>query len=389
MKILLFFASLITTVALSSQSLSGKMVYSHHNRFTGVTPDSIYSVSKSGQRKFITLGFDPRVSPSGTYMAFENGASYNAWHANVWIRNLNTHKDTQIITQNDYLNYFDFTASEQQIVYAQQCNIYSSNINGSNAFTFLVCVPCDCYSDDPQIRYSDGVIVYHNQHYGIYTCNANGSNPQKMANTVPGDMYPTWSSDGKWVTYLKTSLHNNIYKINAITGDTTRLTFFATGDTVIFNPNWSADLKSVYFIARINNQPGIYKVNANGSGKYGLIYAFNKEGSIYDYFLGKSNTTLPAPKNNSVNVYSAVAKNENTPAVQIFPNPSNGSFRLVTKEINKQEEVTVIDPAGKKVYQDIFYNVSSVFIQLHAATGIYFLTLKTDTGTIKQKLDIQ
>src|SRR5947207_10065050 len=130
-------------------------------------------------------------------MAFDNGPAYDALRANLWIRNLTTRKDTQIVSNpNDYLNYFDFYASEQQIVYAQSCNIYTSNINGSNAYTFLVCTPCDCYSDEPQIRYSDGLITYHNQHYGIYTCNSNGSNPQKITNTIPGDMYPTWSPDG-------------------------------------------------------------------------------------------------------------------------------------------------------------------------------------------------
>ncbi len=96
-----------------------------------------------------------------------------------------------------------------------------------------------------------------------------------------------------------------------------------------------------------------------------------------------------ASKNNSVNAYSAVSENEINAAVEIFPNPSNGSFRLLTKEVFKKAEVTIIDPAGKKVYQNIFYNTSSAYIQLHAAKGIYFLTLKTDMGTVKQKLLIQ
>src|SRR6266487_3592455 len=126
MKTLFFITLSLSTTITDAQNLSGKMIYSHHNRFTTVKPDSIYSVTRTGQKKFITFGFDPKVSASGTYMAFENGASYSALRANVWIRNLAARKDTQIITQNDYLNYFDFTSTEQQIVYAQSCSIYSS-----------------------------------------------------------------------------------------------------------------------------------------------------------------------------------------------------------------------------------------------------------------------
>jgi len=393
MKIFLSAALLLTTIIANGQALSGKMVYSHHNRFANTKADSIYSVTQRGVRKFITLGFDPKVSPSGTYMAFENGPSYDALRANVWMRNLSTHKDTQIISNpNDYLNYFDFYSSGQQIVYAQSCDIYTSNINGSNAYTFLVCTPCDCYSDDPQIRYSDNLIVYHNQHYGIYTCNSNGSNPQKMNNTIPGDMYPTWSPDGKWITYLKTSLNNNVYKLNVTTGDTTRLTFLSKTDTAILNPCWSRDMKTVYFIARIKGRLGIYKVSASGNGKRSLVYAFGKDGSVYDYFLGRSNTTnivAPVANSNAGNVSGAAAKNKSNTLIQVYPNPSNGSFRIITKELNKAAEVTINDPSGKTVYQNIFYNTSSAYIQLNGAKGIYFLTFKTDSGTTIQKLIIQ
>lgn len=323
-------------------------------------------------------------------MAFENGPSYSAYQAKVWMRNLTTKKDSQIIGNNDYLNYFDFYVSEQQLVYAEQCNIYTSNINGSSAFTFLVCVPCDCFSDDPQIRYSDGLIAYHNQHYGVYTCNANGSNPQKMANTVPGDMYPTWSPNGKWIAYLKTSSNSNIYKINAATGDTTRLTSFTTGDTVAPNPNFSQNGKNVYFIGRIKNKLGIYKVKADGSGTYSLFYALKNQGSIYDYFLGKSDTKIKplAIAQNSIVYKDDAVKSENS-TLHIYPNPSNGSFTVVMDKVYKEADVIITDVTGKKIYGQTLNNASSASVQLHAAKGIYFINLKTGSATAKQKLVIQ
>jgi Tol biopolymer transport system component len=352
--------------------------------------DSIYSVDTTGKRKFITLGFDPKVSPSGDYMAFENGPSYSSLRANIWMRNLSAKKDTLTVNNpSDYLNYFDFYSSEAQIVYAQSCNIYTSNINGSNAYTFLVCTPCDCYSDDPQIRYSDGEITYHNQHYGIYTCSSNGSNPEKFANTVPGDMYPTWSVNGKFITYIKTSRNNNLYKLNTVTGDTTQLTFFTFTDTIWANPNFSQDGKFVYFIARINNKPGIYKVTANGTGHYNLVYAFNKEGSIYDYFLGKSNTTNIKTFVANNNLHSEdmyMAADNKTPGIQAYPNPAFD--RKIHLQLNNTAQgsyiISVSNTNGEMVCRQAFENTgktTSITVNLkNAVNGIYKIEMRSNSN---------
>ena len=145
MKTLLLVTLCLSIITSNAQNLNGKLVYSYHSKRPSTKADSIFSLSSTGEKKFITLGFDPRVSPFGKYMAFANGPnSNNLWQANLWIRNLSTHKDAQIITQGDYLNYYDFAPSNQHIVYAQQCDIYSSNIDAPNAGTFLTCTPCDC-----------------------------------------------------------------------------------------------------------------------------------------------------------------------------------------------------------------------------------------------------
>ena len=396
MKILLLVTFSLSIIISNAQNLNGKLVYSYHSKRT-TKADSIYSLSSTGEKTFVTLGFNPRVSPFGTYMAFANGPnSNNLWQANLWIRNLSTHKDTQIITQGDYLNYFDFSPLNQHIVYAQQCDIYSSNINGTNAFTFLNCAPCDCFSDDPQVRSSDGLIVYHNLHYGIFTSNPDGSNPQLLQHTVAGDMYPVWSFNGNWIAYIK-GIHQNIYKVKADGSDTVKLTFFCSMDTITSNPAWSRDSKYIYIIGRIKGKNGIYQVNTDGSGNYKRIQFFNSSRGIFNYFLSSSNsisTSFVSAKiigDDSINNYNRITnmENTNTPVINIFPNPSNGAFRLVTKEVNKKVEVFITDAAGRIVYQSNFYNVSSASIQLHATKGVYLISVKTNTGNAEQKLIIQ
>lgn len=388
-----------TAILANTQTLSGKFVYSHHNRFVSSNADSIYSLTSTGQRKFITLGFDAKVSPSGTYMAFENGPSYSSLRANVWMRNLTTKKDSEIVVNsNDYLNYFDFYSSEAQIVYAQSCNIYTSNVNGANNYTFLLCTPCDCFSDDPQIRYSDNKILYHNQHYGIYTCNSNGSNPQKFTTTIPGDMYPTWSPDGGKIAFLKTSLNNNVYKINVATGDTTQLTFFTSPDTIWANPNFSQSGKSVYFIARIKSKPGIYKVNASGNGHYSLVYAFYDEGSIYDYFLGKSNTTtsiLLNADNKTAIASNSLAKNEIKPSVTVYPNPAyNKTIHLQLNNISTGTySIIVYSMNGGTLYRKGFQqtngNTSLTLYLKNTAAGIYKIEMKNNSNSYHTTVILQ
>jgi len=395
MKTLLLVTFCLSIIISNAQNLNGKLVYSYHSKRPSTKPDSIFSFSVTGEKKFVTLGFDPRVSPFGKYMAFSNGPNpNNVYGANLWIRNLSTHKDKQIITQGDYLNYYDFRPSNKQIVYAQECYIYSSNVDGTNAFTFLNCTPCDCFSDDPQIRSSDGLILYHNLHYGIFTSNADGSNPQQVKNTVPGDLYPVWSYNGKWIAYIKGSFQN-IYKIKSNGLDPVKLTFFSSGDTIVPNPVWSKDSKYIYLIGRVKGKAGIYKVNTNGSGNYKRIYSLNSTGGIYSYFLGSSNLISDSfaiakiAEDDSINADNSIAEVENNPEINVFPNPSNGAFRLVTKEVNKKMEVMITDASGRMVYQNNFYNTSSASIQLQTIKGIYLISVKTNTGSARQKLVIQ
>ncbi|MGI8951009.1 MAG: TolB family protein [Chitinophagaceae bacterium] len=292
----LCFILLYVIITTHAQSLKNKIVFSHHNDTSTVHPDTIYSIDNASQKTFVTLGYRPRVSHNGNYMAFANGEKSNqSLDASVYIRNLVTHKDTLIFFNGgDYLDYYDFSPHDSQLAYGFACSMYASNIDGTNNHD-IGCTPCDCYSDQPIVRLTDSAITYHNVHFGIYTKNFDGSNSLQVPHTYPGDLYPVWSPDGQWIAYYKTTpglyyVTNSIYKIKPNGTDSTLVLQLGVTDTLTPDLVWASDMKNIYFIARIQNLLGIYKVKTDGSDNYQKIYAFDTTGSVNDYWLGLSDS---------------------------------------------------------------------------------------------------
>jgi len=288
---------------LPAQVLQAQILYSHHNSFAPSQQDSVYTLDSSGKRTFITFGYRPRLSHNGKYLAFSNGpVSNSSYQANLWVRDLTTQTESLIVSNGDYLDYYDFYPSDKRLVYSEGCSIYSTNIDGSNAYTNLNGYPGDCFSDDPTIRIADSLIAYHNVHYGLFTMNSDGSSPAKVPNTVAGDLDPSWSPNGQWLAYYKPipgSYNggagayvptNSVYKIKVDGSDSTRLSFFGLNDTLAADPIWANDMQSLYAIGRINDTMGIYQISTNGSGEYHRIRTFDAEGSVADYWLGLSDS---------------------------------------------------------------------------------------------------
>ena len=292
-KILFFLIGLLSLAGAHAQSLTGKVVFSHYS--TGVAAalsDSIFTLDHNGSLSFVTFGYRPRLSHNGKLMAFTNGPRPNdSYSANIWMRDLVAMHDTMIVSNADYLDYYDFSPNDSQIVYSQSCSMYTANINGTNAYHDINCAPCDCYSDDPTVNTIDSAIVFHNVHYGIYTKNFDGSNVTAVPHTYPGDLYPVWSPDGHYIAYLKSIpgagyYTDNLYRIKFDGSDSTALTNFPTTDTIAPDPVWAGDMQTVFVIARISDTLGIYRIAADGSGTYSRLYLFNPTGSVFDYWMG-------------------------------------------------------------------------------------------------------
>lgn len=426
-----------TACALPPQLVQGKILYSHHT--AGATnPDSIFTLVK-GKKSFITLGYRPRLSHNGKYLAYSNGPNPNSsLSANLYIRNLLTGDEAIIANNSDYLDYYDFYPADQKLVYSQGCSIYTVNLDGSNAYTYLGGYPGDCFSDDPMIRKSDSVITYHNVHYGLFTTNPDGSGSAQIPNTVPGDLCPTWSADGKWLAYYKPipgSYNggagayvptNSVYKIKPDGTDSTRLSFFTMNDTLAADPIWAKDGKSLYAIGRINDTMGIYQVTTDGSGKYTRVYTFeDTSGVVADYWLGLTDSVatgiLPVQLLNftGTNLGKAVQLNWRT-AQEINSDYFNversvdgrhfnyiGKVAAAGNSSSTQDygytDYAVPAPVNKNIYyrlkqvdKDGHYEYSSVVsinIEKVTAMAVYPNPCKgifnLVTGEVNQKLDVQ
>jgi hypothetical protein len=65
---------------------------------------------------------------------------------------------------------------------------------------------------------------------------------------------------------------------------------------------------------------------------------------------------------------------------KIYPNPTTGLINIQGNEIFENIEATVKNVAGQVVNSISFFNVNSFNFDINSSSGIYFLTLKTNTG---------
>lgn len=279
-----------------AQVLKGKYLYSHYNPSANSDPDSIYTLGSDGvTQTFITLGIWPRLSHSGKYLAFSKGPNPNSvLGANLWLRDLQTKTENSIISNSDYLNYYDFSPTEQKIIYAQYCSIFTTNLDGSSIKLVRL---VNCYDDNPSLRMSDSMVVFHNLYIGLGIMKFDGTNAMQIPNTVPGDWYASWSKDGTAIVFLRkgtlatVGYNNAIAKIKPDGSGLTTLLSLSTTDTITANPVFTTDMTKVSFIARIGGVLGLYEVTADGSGVYSLVHPFSSP-SVANYFLGVNDTLV-------------------------------------------------------------------------------------------------
>lgn len=392
-KISFMLAVIFCAAGSHAQYISSKIVFSHFNKV--LQTDSIFAMDNNGQSlSGITTGFYPIVSPSGKYMAFSNGPNLNSGYgANLWIRDLVAQHDTLIVYNGDWLNLYAFFPSEQKLVYSQSCAIYTTNSDGTNAYSYLGCNPCDCFSDNPSLRVKDSLITYHNVHYGIYTIKPDGDSSVKVPHTYPGDLFPVWSVEGDWIAYEKTVpglsyVVNNIYKIRPDGSDSTQLTFFSSSDTLTANVTWSADQQTIYFIGRVNGTLGFYRVMADGSGDYVLLKEWTGGGSINDFFLGQADSIASFPTGTQPTATSIAYWS-------VYPNPASDEITFsVSTTRTSLATLEILDVTGRKVktvWNGMLDSGQRIFHsgEQDLSPGIYVARLNAGGTVYQKKLVVQ
>ncbi len=111
---------------------------------------------------------------------------------------------------------------------------------------------------------------YRDGNFEIYIMNADGSEPTRLTNDSADDEYPSWSPDGKKIAFqskrdgnMNTEVYNTeVYTINADGSEETRLTDNPAYDAF---PSWSPDGKKITFASSRDGNMNIYVMNADGS----------------------------------------------------------------------------------------------------------------------------
>jgi hypothetical protein len=95
---------------------------------------------------------------------------------------------------------------------------------------------------------------------------------------------------------------------------------------------------------------------------------------------------LASPQNNQ-DINNQSTSDEVFNSVNIYPNPSNGSYTIEMTEGNKQINIT--DISGRSVFNK-FTAVSKLNIDISSGeAGIYFVTVKSDSQVSKNKIVLQ
>lgn len=139
----------------------------------------------------------------------------------------------------------------------------------------------------------DGTRVAYHKDYQVYLANADGADPQRVATGQAFNFGPQWSPDGKWVLFLagKRNIDCHPYRVRA---DGTGLEKLADRngykgaveflDVYDFHegssdvPVWSADGKSVFYTALIDNAVELFRVFP---GHEPIRLTYSPEGTLH------------------------------------------------------------------------------------------------------------
>ncbi|HYG35583.1 MAG TPA: Ig-like domain-containing protein, partial [Clostridia bacterium] len=289
-------SGLRTTNATDIAVLSLQYPFAYGTLFYSRGPASqgtIWAVDPSGNVETqVTSGSGPMISPDGRYLLFGRDTTGDRGNNNLYARDLSTGLEQKLVNENgQWIGNYDWLLDGTNLVYDYGCEIYRISSSGGSSSRLL---SQNCADNAPAVNRRDGRIVFHNNggytDSGLLLIEPSGSNRRKIPNTMNGDIWPSWSLDGEWISFIHSG---NVFKIRPDGFDRLQLTFLnKTGDG--FNPiaAWTADGSHLIAAGIVNGTNGLWSIAADGSG----VTLFRAEPEVNYAFAGR----VYAPATNGV-----------------------------------------------------------------------------------------
>ncbi len=169
------------------------------------------------------------------------------------------------------------------------------------------------------------------------------------------------------------------------------------GNIILINPPLSAN---TFYYDTLSLTPGCYEFNLNDSGKDGLSFFANNDGTGYARFLKASTTGalkyLEADFGTSLSFKFTVGYLLSEPAIElepallVYPNPASESFTLdLNLPQNENITITITDMSGKLLLKEDFKNVGQIvkkFTLNDSPAGLYLVRVTGDSFNLVRKL---
>jgi hypothetical protein len=287
----------------------------------------------------IANGWSPRLSPDGLYLvAHESDLA----HGSEFVEDLNTGTSTQIpdVGAEDYDINYTWTNDSSQIIYDDNISLLEVTRDGTNNHPLgLVGQAPDLA---PPVYY--GLLAYHNRDQGLLmislVTSSAGEPGRLIPNTQPGDLWPTWSPDGQWISFERVfervvnagqgyqtygTTGRNLYKIHLDGTGLTQLTFASDLTTQGFGPDsaWTADGNYLVAERTTATGQGLFLIAADGSGTMTPLATSN--GAAIDFVgtvVGTINQTPPAITSGDTATFTVGSNGSFTVQSTGFPLPS-------------------------------------------------------------------
>jgi Tol biopolymer transport system component len=214
----------------------------------------------SNQRKAITNGYSPKISPDGKKILFlRNGLT----GSEIFVANIDGSGISQLTHNGEWTLSPAWSPNGKFVAF-----VSGEDISG---------------------------VVENLNPFDIYTMNADGSEKRRLTNTPNFERDVTWSPNGRQIAFMRDlgSTYNGPFNIFTMNEDGSNQVNISGNSCSDFHPSWSPKGNTIAFVTNcggsnteVFHMPEIYVMNSDGSERKRLTYISDEanENRRYAYY---------------------------------------------------------------------------------------------------------